>query len=74
MRAPSARCQGRAEHPGTTLFPCNECAKLIIQSGIKKVYYENGDTISKEASLKMFELSNVSVSKHKNSVEIHLIP
>ena len=22
-----------------TLFPCNECAKLIIQSGIKKVIY-----------------------------------
>ena len=22
------------------LFPCNECAKLIIQSGIKKVVYE----------------------------------
>lgn len=21
------------------LFPCNECAKLIIQAGIKKVYY-----------------------------------
>jgi len=23
-----------------TLFPCNECAKAIIQSGIKKVVYE----------------------------------
>lgn len=23
----------------TTLFPCNECTKLIIQSGIKKVIY-----------------------------------
>ena len=22
-----------------TLFPCNECAKLIIQSGIKKIIY-----------------------------------
>ena len=22
-----------------TLFPCNECAKLIIQSGIKEVIY-----------------------------------
>ena len=22
-----------------SLFPCNECAKLIIQSGIKKVIY-----------------------------------
>ena len=23
-----------------TLFPCNECAKLIIQSGIKKIVYK----------------------------------
>ena len=23
----------------TTLFPCGECAKLIIQSGIKEIYY-----------------------------------
>ena len=22
-----------------TLFPCNECAKAIIQSGIKEIYY-----------------------------------
>ncbi|SYV96193.1 Deoxycytidylate deaminase [Mycoplasma putrefaciens] len=22
-----------------SLFPCNECTKIIIQSGIKKVYY-----------------------------------
>ena len=28
-----------------TLFPCNECAKLIIQSGIKKIYYENKEYI-----------------------------
>lgn len=26
-----------------TLFPCNECAKLIIQSGIKKVYFLEGE-------------------------------
>lgn len=24
-----------------TLFPCNECAKAIVQSGIKKVVYED---------------------------------
>lgn len=24
-----------------SLFPCNECAKAIVQSGIKKVYYES---------------------------------
>ncbi len=24
-----------------SLFPCNECAKAIIQSGIRKIYYES---------------------------------
>jgi len=24
-----------------TLYPCNECAKMIITAGIKKVYYED---------------------------------
>ena len=24
-----------------SLFPCNECAKAIVQSGIKKIYYES---------------------------------
>jgi dCMP deaminase len=24
-----------------TLFPCNECAKAVIQSGIKTVIYED---------------------------------
>jgi dCMP deaminase len=27
-----------------TLFPCVECAKMIIQSGIKKVVYKNNPT------------------------------
>ena len=26
-----------------TLFPCNECTKLIIQSGIEKIYYLEGE-------------------------------
>ena len=30
-------CQGFILY--TTLFPCNECAKLIIQAGIKTVHY-----------------------------------
>lgn len=46
------------------LFPCNECAKLIIQSGIKEVVYlsdkYNGSP-SMEASRKMFSLANVSL-------------
>ena len=26
-----------------TLFPCNECTKVIIQSGIEKIYYLEGE-------------------------------
>jgi dCMP deaminase len=45
------------------LFPCNECAKAIIQSGIKKVVYlsdkykESDNTI---ASKKMFDEAGVT--------------
>jgi dCMP deaminase len=45
-------------------FPCNECAKAIIQSGIKEViYYDDKYATSKEtiASKKMFSLVGVKV-------------
>jgi len=45
------------------LFPCNECAKAIIQSGIKKVYYledKYADTDSVKASKLMFTQTGVS--------------
>jgi len=36
----SERVKGCAIY--VALFPCNECAKLIIQSGIKQVIYFSG--------------------------------
>lgn len=45
-----------------TLFPCNECAKLVIQSGIKKVIYLSDkykDTDICIASRMLFEKSGV---------------
>jgi len=45
-----------------TLFPCNECAKIVIQSGIKKVIYasdKHSDTDAVKASKKMFELAKI---------------
>ncbi|MGD1815464.1 MAG: deoxycytidylate deaminase [Pleomorphochaeta sp.] len=48
------------------LFPCNECAKAIIQSGIKKVVYlsdkyeKSDNTI---ASKKMFDASGIEYVK-----------
>lgn len=44
------------------LFPCNECAKLIIQSGIEEVIYLSDkykDTDSTKASRKMFKNAGV---------------
>ncbi len=46
----------------TALFPCNECAKAIIQSGIKEVIYlsdKYADTDSVKASKRMFEKAGV---------------
>jgi dCMP deaminase len=50
-----------------TLFPCNECAKLIIQSGIKKVIYlENKykDSDSVKASTILMEKSGVEFCRY----------
>ena len=49
-----------------TLFPCNECAKLIIQSGIKEVVFMEDkyhDQISFLASRRMFDSAKVVYRK-----------
>ncbi len=46
-----------------TLFPCNECAKAIIQSGIKEVVYYSdkyAETDATRASKRMFDLAGVA--------------
>ena len=48
------------------LFPCNECAKAIIQSGIKKVLYISDkykDTDGVRASKKMFDAAGVEYTQ-----------
>lgn len=48
------------------LFPCNECAKAIIQSGIKEVIYLSDkyhDTDSTRASKRMFDAAGVKYTK-----------
>lgn len=52
-----------------TLFPCNECAKAIIQSGIKEVIYEQNlypDDDATKASMWMFKSAKVKLTKYKN--------
>ena len=48
------------------LFPCNECAKIIIQSGIKEVIYlsnKYADAENNIASRKLFDECGVKYSK-----------
>jgi len=51
-----------------TLFPCNECAKAIIQVGIKEVIYLSDKYAGGTnflASRKLFELAGVKVRQYK---------
>ncbi|MBR2282918.1 MAG: dCMP deaminase family protein [Ruminococcus sp.] len=53
-----------------TLFPCNECAKAIIQSGIKKVVYfsdKYSGSDSTIASRQLFRLCGVEVQPYSPS-------
>jgi len=46
----------------TTLFPCNECTKAIIQAGIKEVFYQDdkyADTDSVMAAKKMMDMVGI---------------
>ncbi|WP_423362868.1 deoxycytidylate deaminase [Mycoplasma sp. P36-A1] len=57
-----AKCSLVGSDLYVTLFPCNECAKLIIQAGISNIYYledKYADTDIVKASKKMLEDSNV---------------
>ena len=50
------------------LFPCNDCAKVIIQSGIREVVYLNGhyhDTDGCRASRIMFEMAGVRTRQYR---------
>lgn len=53
-----------------TLFPCNECAKAIIQSGIKKIIYMDdkyAGSDSNLASRKMFKYAGVDCVKYEKT-------
>ena len=49
-----------------TLFPCNECAKLVIQSGIKRIVYMDDKycgTDSDIASKRMLDAAKIEYKK-----------
>lgn len=53
-----------------TLFPCNECAKAIIQSGIKEIVYMSdkyADADGTIASKKMFDMVGIKYRQYEPS-------
>ncbi len=54
-----------------TLFPCNECAKLLIQSGIQEIVYlsnKHADSDACKAATRMFQASGIKM-RHMNAPE-----
>lgn len=56
----------------TTLFPCNECTKAIIQAGIREIIYlsdKYAETDSVRASKRMLEQTGVRLRPFKSNLE-----
>lgn len=65
----NALCSNRDLHDASifvTTFPCSNCAKAIIQSGIKNIYYL--DTYTNEFTLTMLEEADVRVIEMDSSI------
>ncbi len=61
-----------------TLFPCNECAKAIIQAGISELIYDQNkyaETVSVIASMRMLKSAGVKLHRYERTgrkVELNL--
>ena len=59
-----------------SLFPCHECAKAIIQSGIQEIVYESDKYASSEsvlASKRMLESAGVKMVQLTKKVKIEVM-
>ena len=62
------------------LFPCNECAKAIIQSGVKEVYYlsdKYADSLGTMASKRMLDSAGVKYTQLRTklkSITLDFVP
>lgn len=48
-------------------FPCCECAKILIQSGIKRIYFLNDETFEStdsKAACRMFDAVGIKYLRH----------
>lgn len=58
-----------------SLFPCNDCAKLIIQSGIKKIIYMDDkykDQDNNIAARRMLDAAGVKYEKMDKYLEVNI--
>lgn len=58
-----------------SLFPCNECSKAIIQSGIKEIIYESDkykDLNQFKASKKMLEAAGVKLRQLEYEIDLDI--
>ena len=54
-----------------SLFPCNECAKAIIQTGINEIIYLDDkyhDTVIQEASRKILDMAGIKYRQYEGRV------
>ena len=54
-----------------TLFPCNECTKAIIQSGIKKIVYISDkyhDTEEEKAARRMLDMAGIEYVQYTGKI------
>ena len=54
-----------------TLFPCNECAKAIVQTGIKEIVYLDDkyhDHVEEQASRRILDMVGVKYTQYKGRV------
>lgn len=66
----NANAQTKETKIYTTLFPCNECAKTIIQNGIKEVIYESdkyAEVPAFRASRKLLKLAKVKMREYQSA-------
>ena len=57
------------------MFPCNECAKTLIQSGIKEIIYNNDqyhDTEIWQASRKLLDMAGIKYRQFTPEYELKL--
>ena len=54
-----------------TLFPCNECAKAIVQTGIKEIIYLDDkyhDSVENQASRRILDMAGVKYTRYSGRV------